>query len=412
MRLLPLLLLLPASMVAAEGWPQFRGPHGAGHAAADCKPPTAWSEQKNIRWKTAIHGKGWSSPVLLGNHIWLTTAPEDGKRMYVLCVDAETGKVLLDKKLWDVEKPAFCNPMNSYASCTCAVGPGRVFVHFGSYGTVCLDANSFEILWQRRDLPCDHFRGPASSPVLWEDRLFIHFDGFDYQYVIALDQATGKTLWRTDRDVDFGTQDGDFKKAYSTPRVIEVNGRHELICPAAAWTQAFDPATGKELWRVKHGGINVAAPPQFGHGMLFLSTGWSGDRLLAVKPGGTGDVTASRVVWRNKQGVPTRSSPILVDDLLFMVADKGVMTCIDAKTGQTVWQERVAGEYSASPIYAGGHVYFFSHEGPMTVIRPGRKFQKVAENRLAEGCMATPAAVGNALFIRTIGHLYRIEEQR
>lgn len=392
----------------AESWPQFRGPHGAGLAAPDCKPPTEWSETKNIRWKTAIHDRGWSSPVVWGDQIWLTTALPDGKQMFVLCVDRNTGKILLDRKLWDIEKPAFINPMNSYASPTCAAEEGRVYVSFGSYGTVGLDTRTFEQLWERRDLPCDHFRGPASSPILWNDRLFLHFDGFDFQYVVALDKATGKTLWRTDRNLDFGTADGDFKKAFGTPRLIEAEGRNELICPAAVWTQALDPMTGKELWRVKHGGINVAAPPLFGHGLLFLSTGWSGDRLLAVRPGGSGDVTAERVVWRNKQGAPTRSSPLLADDLIYMVSDKGVACAVEASTGKTVWQERIGGDFSASPIFAGGHLYFAPHEGPITVLKAGRKFEKVAANKLAEGCMATPAAVDDCLYVRTTTDLYCI----
>lgn len=401
--------LVSALSLAEAPWPQFRGPNGAGHAEASCQPPVEWSETKNVCWKTAIHDKGWSSPVIWGNQIWLTTAKADGKAQFVLCLDQETGKVLLDRKLWDIEKPAFINPMNTYASPTCALEEGRVYVHFGSYGTVCIDTRSFETLWTRRDLPCDHFRGPASSPIIWKDRLFVHFDGFDYQYVVALDKKTGQTLWRRDREVDFGTTDGDFKKAYGTPTVIEVNGRSELICPAAVWTQAFDPESGKGLWRVKHGGINVAAPPLFGHGLLFLETGWSGERLVAVKPGGSGDVTATHIVWRNKQGVPTRASHILVDDLLYFSSDKGVVTCVDAKTGETVWQERIGGEFSASPVYAGGHLYFFSQDGPITVLKPGRKFVKVAVNTLDEGCMASPAVVGNALYVRTVTHLYRLE---
>jgi outer membrane protein assembly factor BamB len=244
----PTLLLLTALLPAADRplthtWPEYRGPHGDGHAVAT-RLPVRWSEKENIRWKTAIHGKGWSSPVVWGNQIWMTTAPEDGKERFAVCVDRRTGKMLHDIKVFDDPKPAFCIAFNSYASPTPAIEAGRVYVHFGSCGTACLDTATGKTLWSRRDLPCDHWRGPGSSPILYKGLLFILFDGYDRQYVVALDKRTGKTVWKRDRDIDYGTDNGDLKKAYGTPSVINVAGKPQLVSSAAAATLAYDPFTG------------------------------------------------------------------------------------------------------------------------------------------------------------------------
>jgi outer membrane protein assembly factor BamB len=406
------LLLGAASAVATwagENWPEYRGPTGDGHSDATGLP-LHWSEMENIRWKTPIHGKGWSSPVIWGNQIWLTTATEDGKERFAVCVDRETGKLLRDIKLFEVAKPAFCHPTNSYASCTPAIEAGRVYVHFGSYGTACLDTATGQTIWSRNDLPCDHYRGPASSPILYKDKLFIHFDGYDVQYVVALDKATGQTLWKHDRNIDYGTTDGDMKKGYGTPSVYQINGIAELISPSAGATIAYDPTTGRELWRVNHGGMNVAARPLLGDGLLFLTTGDSAPfRLLAVRPDGQGDVTPSHVVWRQNRGVPSRSSLLLVDDLLYMMNEGGMAACLEARTGRPVWQKRLGGEFYASPVYAEGHIYCFNREGAGYVLQAGREPKVLATNRLDDGCMASPAIAGKALYVRTKTHLHRIE---
>jgi outer membrane protein assembly factor BamB len=409
---LSLLLLAALSLPAAgpaDNWPQFRGPHGDGKSDATGLPLT-WNETKNVVWKTAIHGKGWSSPVVWGDQVWLTTAREDGTRLSAVCVDRNSGRVIHDLAVFDVAKPAFCHPTNSYASPTPAVEEGRVYVHFGTYGTACLDTKTGKTLWERRDLHCDHFRGPASSPILYGGLLFVHYDGIDVQYVVALDKATGKTAWRKDRGTYFkpGT-DGDFKKAYGTPAVLTIEGKPQLVSPAAAATTAYDPQTGEQLWRVYHGGMNVAAPPLYGLGKVFLCTGDGGLKLLAVRPTGKGDVTATHIDWKRNQGVPSRSSPLLVGDLLYMVNELGFASCVEAKTGQEVWRQRLGRKYWASPLYAEGRLYFFSEGGLAHVGEAGRAWKELAVNKLDVGCMASPAVAGKALFIRTKTHLYRVE---
>jgi outer membrane protein assembly factor BamB len=402
----PLLALSAVAALACE-WPAYRGPTADGHAAADARPPLRWGEGENVRWKTAIHGKAWSSPVVCGNQIWMTTAPEDGKELFAVCVDRDTGRVVHDVKVFDVPNPAFCIPFNSYASCTPVVEPGRVYVHFGSAGTAALDTATGKVLWERRDLPCNHHRGPGSSPILHGGLLILPFDGFDVQYVVALDKTTGRTVWKTDRNINFPKDDGDWKKAYGTPAVIVTGGREELICPAAHATAAYDPATGRELWRATHGSMNAACRPLFAHGLIYLTTGAgtvAGSKpLVAVRPGG-------EIAWSYTKGVPTRSSPILVDDLLYFVNDSGVLAGLEAKTGREVKKLRLGGAFTASPVYAGGHLYFFDQDGQSYVAKPGRDFAVVAANRLDAGCMASPAVIGKALLVRTKTHLYRVEE--
>lgn len=409
------LLLLAAAAAAADGWPEFRGPNGTGLAdAADL--PVRWGEHENVVWKAPIHDKGWSSPVVWGGQVWLTTATEDGKELFALCVDRGTGKVVHDVKIFDVDRPqsmAAAQTYNSYASPTPAVEAGRAYVHFGSAGTACLDTATGKVLWARRDLPCNHYRGAASSPVLFRDLVILTFDGFDQQYLAALDKATGETRWKQPRAIDYGTDNGDRKKAFSTPAVFTVGGQAQLVSPSAAATVAYDPATGKELWRVYHGGMNVAARPLLGHGLIYLCTGDGPTHLLAVRTGGAGDVTGSHVAWKAVRGVPNRSTPLLLNDLLYVAGDKnGVAGCLDAKTGATVWQQRLEGDFVASPVSAGGRVYFFNRDGGGFVLAAGREAKVLARNQLDDGCMATPAIAGRALYVRTKTHLYRIEQGR
>jgi outer membrane protein assembly factor BamB len=406
-------LSLSAIVVGGDNWPRFRGPHGDGHADA-AKVPLTWSEKENVVWKTAIHDKGWSSPVVWGDQVWLTTAKANGTEMFAVCVDRATGKVVYDVRVFDVEKPSpLHNPTNTYASPTPAIEEGRVYVHFGSYGTACLDTKTAKILWTRRDLPCDHWRGPASSPIIYRDLLILTFDGHDVQYLAALDKATGKTVWKKDRSFAYGDLDGDQKKAYSTPSVFTVNGKPQLVSPAAWGTIAYDPQTGEELWKVRHGGMNTGVTPLYGQRKVFVCTSDGGLQLVAVRPDGSGDVTKTHIEWTLNKNVPNRSSPILVDDLLFMASKQGgILSCVDARTGKPVWQERVGGEYWASPIYTAGRLYFFNDSGTTCVAEAGRSWKKLAENTLDDGCMASPAAAGNSLFIRTRTHLYRIEEKK
>jgi outer membrane protein assembly factor BamB len=401
-------------------WPQFRGPGGDGIAAGRNLPLT-WDESTNIRWKTPIPGRAWSSPVILGSEIWLTNATPDGKELSVVTVNGEDGKIVRDQKVFHVEKPQEGHPFNSYASPTPVAEPGRVYVTFGSHGTAALDSRTGKVLWQRQDLECNHFRGAGSSPILFRNLLIMHFDGIDVQYVVALDKDTGKTMWKTPRSIDFKdlgpdgkpAGDGDFRKAFTTPLIMDVQGRPLLISLGGKAAYAYEPMTGKEVWRLEHRYSHTPGTrPVTGHGLIFYPTGWDDSRVLAVRPEGSGDITATNIVWQYTRSVPMKPSLLLVDDLIYMVNDTGVATCLEAKTGTQVWQSRIGGTFSASPLHAAGRIYLFDEDGKTTVIEAGRGFKVLAENRLDNGFMASPAVFGDALILRTTMDLYRIEGRK
>ena len=411
------LLSLAAFRVDAQ-WPQFRGPDGNG-TTGSTKLPLTWGEESNVRWKTEIHGKGWSSPVVVDGQVWVSTATPDGREMSALALDVESGKIVRDLKLFQVENPQEGHPFNSYASPTPVAEPGRVYITFGSAGTAALDTRTGKVLWERRDLQCNHFRGAGSSPILFRNLLIMHFDGIDVQYVVALDKDTGKTVWKTPRSIDFKDLDadgkpkgdGDFRKAFTTPLIIDVGGQPLLVSVGGKATYGYDPMTGKERWRVEERRSHTASTrPVAGLGMVFYPTGWESTQLLAVRPDGAGDVTATHVVWRFARGVPNKPSVLLVDGLIYMVNDTGIASCVEAKTGALVWQSRVGGMFSASPLHAGGRIYLFDEDGKTTVLEAGREFKVLAENLLDNGFMASPAVVGDALIVRTSRDLYRIEQ--
>ncbi len=409
MQILLAIFARAAVLEAGSAWPRFRGPEGNGNAGAAALPVT-WDESTNIRWKTPVRGKGWSSPVIWGEQIWLTTATEDGTRREAICLDRRTGEVRQDLVVIEDLLPQYCHPMNSYASPTPAVEDGRVYVHFGSAGTAAIDTATGKILWKRTDFACDHHRGPASSPVVWGDLVFLCFDGYDVQYMVALDTHTGQTVWRKDRNLDDGKTDGDMLKAYGTPSLVEVGGRPQLVSAAAQGTIAYDPATGDELWRVYHGGMNAAAPPIWSDGRWVISTGDGGMRLLSLRGDGSGDVTRTHVMWKYEQAAPSRCGPLVHKGLVFFTNEMGIVSCVDADSGEKVWQKRVGGNFSASPLLAADRIYLFDEAGKCTVIAADRKFSQVASNHLADGCMASAAVDGRALVVRTKTHVYRIED--
>jgi outer membrane protein assembly factor BamB len=409
--LLLVLLTLPCFPVpAADNWPDFRGPASNGGSDA-VGLPLRWNETQNVKWKTAIHGRGWSSPVVWGKQVWLTTATEDGKEQYAVCLARTTGKVLHDIPLFHNDKPPLIAPMNSYASPTPVIEEGRVYINFGSYGTACLDTATGETIWRRRDMPCDHSVGPGASPILAGRLLVVPMDGKDVQYIIALDKATGDTVWKMKRSTDYGDRRDEFRKAFSTPLLIDFQGKQQLICTGAVETIAYDPATGKELWKVRpdKDSYSNTSSPVFCSGKVIINTGAS-LQLWAVRPDGSGDVTDSHVVWKLAKGVPFLPSPACMGELIYLVNDEGIASCIDAKTGKAVWQKRLGGKYVASPVAADGRVYLFSETGPATVIAAGRQYKELAVNILKDGCLASPAVSGRSLFARTKTHVYRIEE--
>ena len=415
------MLLIAMSLSAAraqENWPSYRGPTDQGEAGT-AKLPSRWSEQENVVWKTPLAGKAWSSPVIWGNRIWLTSATEDGTQLSVICVDKNSGAVQHNTQVRVVAAPQYCHPFNSYASPSPAVEEGRVYVSFGSPFVGCLDADSGKVVWQRTDFVCNHFRGPGSSPFIYRNLLILHFDGSDRQYVVAVDKGSGKTVWQTNRSVDYRDlgpdglpdREGDWRKGYSTPVVMEVNGKPLLVSLGSMALYAYEPETGKEVWRTElPGSHSGSSRPVLGHGLVFVPMGMDRE-LWAVRPDGQGVVTETHVVWKYSRAVPSRSSIILVGDLLFMVDDLGVAACVDAKTGAERWRERIGGDYSSSPIHANGRIYFCNQEGKTTIIEAADKYRQVAVNELADGFMASPAVSGNALFLRTKSNLYRIEER-
>lgn len=423
-RLLALLALV--SFSARADWPGFRGPYGDGHVSppGNTQPlglPLHWSDTNNVKWKIEIPHRGWSTPAVLGGQVWLTTATLEGNDFFVLCVDADTGKVLLNEKLFHCDNPESlynAKGVNCYATPSPVIEAGRVYVHFGTYGTACLDTKTLKVLWQRNDMPCRHYRGPASSPFLFEDLLILTFDGVDLQYLIALDKKTGKTVWKTNRSVAWNDEDdptpmvrdGDRRKAHSTPVLITVNGQPQLLSGGAKAAYAYDPRTGKELWRVRYPAAWSAAPmPLYQDGLVFFITGLGKTELLAVRADGQGDVTDTHIVWRTESLVSKTASPILVDGLLYMVTDDGVVSCREPKTGEMIWRGSIGGKYAASPIYADGRLYFCNQQGKTTVLKPGRALEILATNELSGGFMASPAVAGKALYLRTKTHLARIE---
>ena len=408
-----------APRAAVESWPDFRGPSGDGISRSTDIPLT-WSETRNIKWKVPIHGQAWSSPVVWGNQIWVTTATPDGRQMSALCVDRSTGRVLLDRTIFQIDELEERGPgheANSYASPTPVIEAGRVYLHYGKYGTACLDTRTFKTLWQRRDLLCTHSAGPGSSPVLFQDRLILTFDGIDTQYLAALDTKTGKTVWKTDRSVDWAaldppgkTPDVQQRKAFSTPLLSIWDGKPILISSGAKATCGYDPATGKELWKVTYKGFSNAARPVVGDGFAYINTGYGRAELYAVRLGGMGDVTATHVAWKQTKNVPLNPSPLLVDGLLYHVNSGGILTCLDATSGAEVWQERIDGPFSASPLFVDGRIYLFNESGKAVIVEAGRQFKKVGENQLESGLMGSPAVVGRSLILRSKTHLYCIEE--
>jgi outer membrane protein assembly factor BamB len=408
---------------AATAWPDFRGPWGNGYVSApgDSKIagfPIHWSETENVKWKTEIPDRGWSTPVVMNGQVWLTTATADGHDFFAICVDAGTGKILFDEKLFHCDTPEpLGNNVNSYATPSPVIEPGRVYVHFGSYGTACLDTATAKVIWKRDDLPCRHYRGPSSSPVLFENLLILTLDGANLQYTVALDKDSGQTVWKTDRSVKWNDEndpgqmakDGDRRKAHSTPLIVTADGQPQMLSAGAKAAYSYDPRTGKELWRVQYNDWSAAPMPLFENGLAYIVSGLTKAELLAIKCDGHGDVTDSHVVWTDKTHIGKYASPILVDGLIYTVAEESFLTCLDAASGSTVWNERIGGGYQASPIYADGRLYFCNQQGVTTVLKPGRTCDIVATNKLADGFMASPAAAGKALYLRTRTHLYRIE---
>jgi len=393
-----IILLFILSLISVQDWPQFRGPTGQG-VSDEHNLPLNWSETQNVRWKTAIPGRGWSSPVIQGERIWLTTATEDGRSLRAIAVDLNSGAIQKDIELFRLKSPRLMNAKNSFASPTPVIEGDRVYLHFGAYGTACI-TQAGEILWKTKLEYDNGQHGPGGSPVLYDDLLIVSCDGLEQQFVVALDKATGKVRWKKMRE---GYQ------AYTTPLVVSLPSGDQVISPGAFQAIAYEPRTGKEIWRVKYAeGFSNVPMPVYGDDLVFICTGFQEPSLLAVRLDGRGDVTKSKIVWKLDRGIPRTPSPLLVGNELYIVSDNGIATCIDAKTGEELWRARLGGNYSASPIYADGRIYFLSEEGESIVSAPGRQLKHLATNQLDGPTLASMAVSHSSLFIRTATHLYRI----
>lgn len=406
--LLSAVLLICTSVASAQDWPRFRGPTGDGHAKG-VKLPTQWGPEKNVAWKVKLPGEGWSSPVIVDGKIYLSAAvPVAGNySLKALSLDAKTGKKLWEREIFvqDGERSPNIHRKNSHASPTPIVDKDRLYVHFGHQGIACLDLAG-KIIWKNKEFAYPPVHGNGGSPILVDGLLIFSCDGARNPFVIALDSKTGKEVWKTPRRTNAGR-----KFSFTTPLLITVNGQKQVISPGSNVVCAFDPKTGKEIWRSTYDGYSVIPKPVSGHGMVFILTGYGRPKLYAIDPGGKGDVTNSHVKWMNGRSMPHTPSLLLVGDEIYSVSDRGIVSCLDAKTGKEYWTQRLNESFSASPIYADGKIYLLSEEGTGFVIAAGKEFKQLAVNKLNERALASYAVADGALFIRTAEGLYRIEEK-
>ncbi|MBL9130636.1 MAG: PQQ-binding-like beta-propeller repeat protein [Verrucomicrobiaceae bacterium] len=422
-------LFAAASILNAADWPEWRGPSGQGTAVI-AKLPESFSETSNVVWKAEIPGRGHSTPVIAGDAIWFTTAvekpasKEEAERrlkantgdqpvvvlasvsLRALCVDRSSGKLLHDIELLNVKEPQWAHQLNSYASPTPVLADGRLYAHFGSFGTVCLDTKTLKPVWKNEDLHIMHENGPGSTAVLWKNRLIAHFDGSDQQFIAAFDTATGKVAWKTPRSGDMDPRPQQ-RKAYGTPLVITSGGIPVLVSPAANNIYGYDPATGKELWKVHYGelGFSMSTLPVADDERIYFSTSFGKSKVMALKHAGA---ATPEVVWQNNKNAPKMCSPVLHNGLLFYVDDGGILSCVDTKTGEALYRERLGGKFSSSPILAGDKLIVGSREGVVSIVAAAREFRILSQNTLDGPVMASPATDGEALFIRTEKALYKI----
>ncbi len=400
-----------ASNAGAEDWLQFRGSTGQG-ISTETNLPVTWSETENIAWQTEIPGLGWSSPAIQGNQIWLTTATEEGRSLRAVCLDKQSGKVVHNVEVLQPENPGRVHNKNSHASPTPYIEGERVFVHFGGHGLGCV-STAGKLLWTTTELEYKHQHGPGGSPELFENLLLISCDGTDVQYVAAVDKTNGQMVWKTPRaHVSESRKSGAKPVAmgFSTPLLITVDGQPQLVSTGGDHVAAYDPRTGKELWWSAYDGYSLVPRPVYGKGLVFVCSGYGGGPVLyAIRPNGEGDVTQTHVAWQMQRGAPHNPSPLLLGDELYVVSDRGILTCLNATTGDAHYQERLGGNFSASPLYADGRIYLLDENGKCIVIRPGTSFEVLAENSLPGRTLASPAISEGAIYLRTDAKLYRIE---
>ena len=412
-------LFLTALTLQAQtnDWTHFRGSR-LDAVSLDQRTPTTWSESTRVVWKTDIRGRGWSSPVVYDDQIWLTTATLDGKEMATIGIEWRTGKIIFDIVLFKQEKGLRKHSINSYATPTPCIEKDFVYLHFGSSGTACLNTRNGRTVWSRQDLVCDHVQGPGSSPILYKQFLILHYEGSDRQFIVALDKKTGKTVWQTERPKElYDCLQPIGKKAYITPIVITAGRRDLLISNGSAVCIAYDAMTGQEVWRVVQGEDSTIAMPVAENGVVYFYTSFvtqpSGEKyaeLLAVDPTGSGDVTNSHIRWRAKTPILQLLTPLIKDGVLYTVDTKNMLLALDASTGVLLFSKKLKDKYNSSPVFSSGRIYFTSIKGETLVLNAGRTLDIVSENCVAGEVFATPAFTRNSILLRNVSSLYRIGE--
>jgi outer membrane protein assembly factor BamB len=397
-------------------WTRFRGNNGSGLAETE-NIPLKWDESA-IKWKKVIHDKGHSSPVVFDNQIWLTTAKDDGKELYAVCLDFKTGDIIYDIKVFTPDDTEEKHQLNTFATPTPCIEKGFVYVHYGNAGTACINTANGRIVWKNSDFKCKFVQGAASSPVLYKNLVILHYEGVDVRFLVALDKSNGKLVWKSDRPAEpYKPLPEIGRKAYITPLIINVKGHDLLISDGSALCIAYDPGSGKEIWRVVDGAESTIAMPITENGVVYWYAGFmvaaDGSNytdFLAVNPDGKGDITATNIIWKKQEVLAHNQmlTPVIKDGLIYTVNTRNTMMCIDAKTGTEVWSKHVTSDYDASPLYINGNIWFFSAKGDILVLKAGRKYEIVAQNRTDSGIFATPAVVRNSLILRTQNFLYRI----
>lgn len=405
--LIAVALLQRPAAAEVDAWRQFRGPTGQG-IVADTELPTEWSEDENILWKTEIPGLGHSSPVHDGTTVWLTTATPDGKILGVVSLNLADGAINRNLTLFEPEAVEEIHHDNSYASPTPVLADGRLYVHYGTYGTACVDCESGRVLWTNTNYPVEHQGGPGSSPVLYEDLLILTLDGAQQQRLVALDIADGTPRWERKRSAPY-RPNPITHRAFSTPILHQIAGKIQLISPGADQCHAYDPATGDELWHVRYIGFSTVPCPAAKGNLAVFCTGYFQPELWAVSLDGRGDITDSHRQWKFRGPIPDIPSPTIIDDQVVIISNKGVATGLNLETGEREWVLRVGGNFSASPLYAAGQLYLCSEEGITRILDlHAKKPRLLKANRLKGTIKASPAVVGSDLLIRTDTALYRI----
>ena len=403
-----LLAFLACRGASCEDWPQFGGPAGKG-ISSEKGLPVSWSAKKNVAWKFRMPGSGWSSPVVAGEKVYLSAAvagrksSKDAPSLVASSIDGGSGKLLWQTELFAQARSSRRHSKNSHASPTPLVDDGRLYVHFGTNGTACLDLAG-KILWKNEELIYNPVHGGGSSPVRSGEVIVFSCDGAADPFVVGLDRKSGKIRWRTKRPESSGKL-----FAFATALSLDLAGKKQVILPGANWIAGYDPADGSELWRAWHGGYSVVPRPLYGHGLVYFSSSFDQAKLFAIRPDGKGEVTKTHIAWQSSRSAPHSPTPVLVGEELYCVSDRGIASCIEARTGKLYWRERVGGNYSASVLYADGRVYFQSEKGEGVVIEAGKKFKVLSRNKLGERTLASYAISSGAIYIRGADHLFKIQ---